>query len=247
MAGKKPGPSTLAGLSWLAKVGPSPLEAFGVAMGWGQATAYSHAQRLRAEGWAEARRRVLGEGSLVYASRTGVRLSGVEAAVLNRKPTAVSWPHYEACAWTAAWLTARGRGMLGAREMLLRDKWRADLHWYEHGETRKRGHRPDLAGRLPDGPLMPIEVELSDKSPARLRAVIALHAQWIDSGRSPAVMYVCANEQIAGHVSDEGASAGLSVEHGTLRVELLETIRQEAVQACAARSKEWHLTARGVA
>jgi hypothetical protein len=236
----------MAGLGWLAKVGPSPLEAFGVAMGWGQATAYSHAQRLRAEGWAEGRRRVLGEGSLLYASRTGVRLSGVDAAVLNRKPTAVSWPHYEACAWTAAWLTARGRGMLGAREMLLRDEWRADLHWYEHGETRKRGHRPDLAGRLPDGALMPIEVELRSKSSARLRAVLALHRQWIDSGLSPAVMYVCADKQIVEHVSDAGEGAGLSVARGTLRVELLETLRHEAVKACSARSTAWHLTARGV-
>ena len=246
MAGKNPGPSTLAGLKWLAQVGPSPLEAFGAAMGWGQATAYSHAQRLRAEGWAEACRRVRGDGSLVYASRTGVRLSGVDAAVMNRKPTAVSWPHYESCAWTAAWLTARGRGMLGPREMLLRRDWRADLHWYEHGETRKRGHRPDLAGRLPDGALLPIEVELRDKSRTRLRAVLGLHTRWIDSGMSPAVMYVCASDPIAGHVREEGESAGLSVEDGTLRVELLDTIKQEAVRACAARSKEWHLIARGV-
>lgn len=247
MGGMKPGPSTLAGLRWLVKVGPAPLGAWGIAMGWGERAVYSHAQRLRAEGWLEICRRVQGEGTLVYASRAGVRYSGVTAAVVDRKPPKVTWPHCEACAWTAAWLTTRGREILGPQEMLLRREWRGELHWRERGETRGRGHRPDLAGRLPDGRLMPIEVELTEKSPARLKAILALHAQWVTSGTSPAVMYVSASEQLAERVCAEGEKAGLSVRRGTLRVELLATIEREAVEVSAATSKQWHLAATGVA
>jgi len=94
---------------------------------------------------------------------------------------------------------------------------------------------------------MPIEVELTEKSPARLKAILALHAQWVTSGTSPAVMYVSASEQLAERVCAEGEKAGLSVRRGTLRVELLATIEREAVEVSAATSKQWHLAATGVA
>ena len=45
MAGVRPGPSTVAGLRWLAKVGPAPLGAWGIAMGWGQAAVDDYVQR----------------------------------------------------------------------------------------------------------------------------------------------------------------------------------------------------------
>jgi hypothetical protein len=243
MAGMKPGPSTLAGLRWLAQVGPCPLEAWGVAMGWGQATTYSHAGRLQAAGWLERCQRTWGEGSLVYASQAGVRYSGVKAAVVDRRPAPVTWPHNEGCAWTAAWLTVRGRGLIGPREMLVRREWRGELCWQERGETRRRGHRSDLAGRLAEGQVIPIEVELSDKSSARLEAVLGLHASWIVSGKSPAVAYICGNEELAERVTDTGERAGLSVERGTMRIELLESIKREAIEACTASSKQWHLMA----
>lgn len=92
-----------------------------------------------------------------------------------------------------------------------------ELRWRERGETRQRGHRPDLAGRLPDGPPLPIEVELTLKSPARLQAVIDLYASWVAAGKVPAVMYVCASSEIAERVTTDGERAGLSIERGTLQ------------------------------
>ena len=86
MAGVRPGPSTVAGLKWLARVGPAPLGAWGIAMGWGQAAVYSHARRLRAESWLAMCSRTRGEGSLVYASRTGVRYADVAAAAVEKRP-----------------------------------------------------------------------------------------------------------------------------------------------------------------
>jgi hypothetical protein len=248
MAGVRPGPSTVAGLKWLARVGPAPLGAWGIAMGWGQAAVYSHARRLRGASWLEGCSRTRGEGSLVYASRSGVRYAGVDAAAVEKRPAPVTWPHCEACAWTAAWLTARGRGMVGPREMLVRTDWRGELRWHERGELRRRGHRPDLAGRLPDGQLLPIEVELSAKSSARLKAVLALHSEWISAGKSAAVIYVCGNDEIAEQVLANGQQAGLSVDRGTMRIELVATIQREAVDACAKlASTSWHLAGTGVA
>jgi hypothetical protein len=115
--------------------------------------------------------------------------------------------------------------------MLTRREWRGELQWRERGELRRRGHRPDLAGRLPDGRFLPIEVELSLKSSARLKAVFALHARWVSSGHCPAVVYVCADGELAARVRIVGEAAGLSVSLGTLRLELLHTIKEEAVDA----------------
>jgi hypothetical protein len=242
MGGVNPGPSTVSGLEWLAKVGPAPLGAWGIAMGWGRTAVYSHSHRLLAAGWLETCSRTHGEGSLVYASRAGLRVSGIRAAAVKQRPSPVSWAHCEACAWTATWLTARGRGMVGPREMLVRADWRGELRFRERGELRRRGHRPDLGGRLPDGQVLPIEVELSEKSSARLKAVLALHSEWIAVGKSGGVIYVCGDEEIAERVLSDGAHAGLSVDRGTMRIELVATIQRKAVEACSTLAlTEWHV------
>jgi hypothetical protein len=248
MNGVRPGPVSVAGLKWLARVGPAPLGAWAIAMGWGRTSAYSHFQRLHAEGWIATRSRPKGEGSLAYVSRTGLQVAGVAAAAVDREPAPVWWSHLEACAWTAAWLTARGRGMVGPREMLVRTDWRGELRFRERGELRRRGHRPDLAGRLPDGQLLPIEVELTEKSSARLKAVLELHSEWISTGKSAGVIYVCGDEEIGERVLAEGAQAGLSVDRGTMRIELVGTIQREAVEACSTLALTgWHRAGSGAA
>jgi len=124
---------------------------------------------------------------------------------------------------------------------MLRREFHGELRWHERGETRRRGHRPDLGGRLPDGTVLPMEVELTHKSPARLDAVLALHAEWIANGTSPAVMYVCSDRDLACRVREGGEARGLSVERGTLRVELLDAIRMQATKSADLASPEWHL------
>jgi hypothetical protein len=236
------------GLRWVAAVGPCPLGAWGVAMDWSRPTLYSHTKRLREAGWLGTCLRTRGEGALVYASRSGVRACGVKAAVVERRPAANTWPHCDASAWTAAWVTTHGRGIVGPREMLVKPEWRGEVRWREHGEMRKRGHRPDLAIRIPDGRVLPVEVELTDKSPARLKSVFELHARWIVAGLSPAVIYVCSNEDLAGRVRAAGEAADLSVERGTLRVELLDAITQDALQRCGrAAASDWGTPAEAVA
>jgi hypothetical protein len=159
-----------------------------------------------------------------------------------REPAKVTWEHCEASAWTAAWLTARGRELIGPRQLLVQSAWRGELNFKERGELRRRGHRPDLVIRLSDGAELPIEVELTEKSSARLPAVLKLHREWVLAGKSAGVVYVCGTDDIARRVTADGQQAGLSVERGTMRVELLETIQRQAVEACPHLvATSWHL------
>ena len=150
-------------------------------------------------------------------------MSEVEAVPLSGEPAPTWWAHHDACGWVAAWLSARGRELVGARELLTGDEWRGELEWREQGRRQRRAHRPDLIGML-GGRQLPIEVELADKSPARLRAVLALHAGWVTAGKSAAVVYVCGSASLAERVREYAAEVGLSRERKTLRVELLEEV-----------------------
>jgi hypothetical protein len=220
-----PGRGSLAGLGWLAGVGPAPVEAWGIAMGWAASTTFSHAARLIAAGLADSCRLRHGEGSLIYATRSGVEVSDAFAPPLPGEPAPTTWAHHEACGWTAAWLTARGRHIVGSRALLLDDGWKGQLEWLERDGLRRRAHRPDLVtGQRADGRLLPVEVELSSKSVKRLRAILGLHAAWIAAGKTSAVIYVCGPAQLAERVRREAAAFGLTGERKTLRVELLATV-----------------------
>jgi hypothetical protein len=173
-----------------------------------------------------------GSGSLIYATRTGVAIAGAPASPLAAEPAPTTWAHCAACAWTAAWLTARGRHVVGTRELLVDDSWHTELEWLERGGVRRRGHRPDLAaGIVAGGSLMPIEVELATKSTARLQAILGLHAAWIAARKTSAVIYVCETAKLRARVRDQATQVGLSTERKTLRVELLDTIRDAALAA----------------
>jgi hypothetical protein len=224
-----PGPASLLGLEWVAGVGPVSIEAWTVAMGWGRTAGFSHTARLVKAGWAGSCAMTRGSGSLIYATTAGVRAAGVSAKALRAAPAPTTWAHWDACGWTAAWLTARGRRMIGSRQLLLNDHWRAEVEWMEHGDRRRRSHRPDLlAGITSDGPMIPIEVELASKSPARLRAILALYGRWVATGKTAAVIYVCSSVELLERVQREGREVGLSAERKTLRAELVSTIREAA-------------------
>jgi hypothetical protein len=139
------------------------------------------------------------------------------------------WAHLSGCAWVAAWLTARGREMLGPRELLVDDSWSGELSGL--AGPRRTMHRPDLVGVVPTRRPAAIEVELTRKSKPRLRAILDLHARWISTGRSGACVYVCGDAAMRELVTSQAALAGLRLEDGGLRIELLETIKQLAIDA----------------
>jgi hypothetical protein len=86
-----------------------------------------------------------------------------------------------------------GREIQGSREVLADPSWTGKLRWHDRNGFHRIGHRPDLAW-LVDGQRVAIEVELVQKSIARLRAILELHAHWRAAGKSAGVIYVCADE-----------------------------------------------------
>ena len=115
--------------------------------------------------------------------------------------------------------------------MLADPSWTGTLRWHDRNGYHRVGHRPDLAW-LVDGQRVAIEVELAQKSIARLRAILDLHARWRADGKSAGVIYVCADETGCARIRERAAEAGLHTRRGAgLRVEPLETLKAAAVAA----------------
>ena len=91
-------------------------------MGWSSGTGRSHVARLTRQGWIARVGRPLGKGSLFFATRLGVRVAGVDVPPAP-PPAPIWWDHHDACAWVAAWLTVRDRGLVGPRELIADETW----------------------------------------------------------------------------------------------------------------------------
>ena len=190
----------------------------------------SHAQRLEREGWLARYPTLLGEGSLLVATRAGVAVAEVEVPVA-RPPAPTWWAHLRACAWTAAWLTARGRAIQGPREIEADESWTGQIRWRDRRGQRTTGHRPDVAWLAPGGRVA-IEVELTRKSTARLCGILELHRRWQTTGQSAGVIYICAHEHMRQRIIQLAGEQDLRTgSGGSLRVDLLETIRRQAIAA----------------
>jgi hypothetical protein len=220
-----PGPATLEGLRWLARVGPAPIDAWGCAMGWAPGNARSHAARLTRERWIGRVARPRGEGSLFFATRQGVHVAGVDVPPApTPAPAPIWWDHLSASAWVAAWLTVRGRAMLAPRELTVDQSWQGEVKGV--AGSRRLLHTPDLVGIVPGRRPAAIEVELARKSKARLRAILGLYWRWIASGKLGACVYVCGNADVRKLVVAQADQVGLRGVDGSLRVEMLETIKE---------------------
>lgn len=224
----RPGPASLAGLEWLARVGPAPLGTWRVAMGWSSPTAEDHARRLGQAGWLARHPTSYGEGSLLVVTRDGIGRAGVPVAPA-RVPAPTWWAQMRACAWTAAWLTRRGQLALGPCELADEDIWRGELRWRDRSGWRSSGHRPDLLREVDEVPVA-VEVELARKSTARLSAVLELQALWRSQGKTGGVTYVCANKLVCERVQRIAARHGLTRGTGGLGLRTLGEIQAEALQ-----------------
>jgi hypothetical protein len=196
-------------------------------MGWAPGNARWHTIRLVREGWIERVALPRGDGSLIYATLEGVQVAAVDVAA-TPAPAPTWWAHLAACAWAAAWLTIRGRAMLGPRELAADQTWHGQLTGLpgRHLVT----HVPDLVGIVPGQRPATVEVELTRKTKTRLRAILALHAQWIAAGQAGACVYVCGSTEIRDLIISHASDVGLRQDAGTLRVEMLDTIKQIATE-----------------
>ena len=159
-----PGPGSMAGLKWLARVGPSPLDPWRYSMGWSEVAARSGAIDWDG-GW-------LGRVPLMWGRvdvlRNQLSVSGARyRARAQPAPQPNWWAHRSACAWTAAWLTLRERRFLGQHESDLSIEWSERLQWYERYGSRKIRASPNFIAWSPNDSVNAIEVELARKSRAR--------------------------------------------------------------------------------
>ncbi len=223
------------GLEWLARVGPSPLDPWRYAMGWSEVAARNHARRLEREGWLERCPMVRGDGSLFLATRKGIRVLGL-ALIAASTPAPTTWAHDSACAWTAAWLTLRGRTYLGPREILDDPRWSGKLDWLDRHSLKRSGHRPDLVGFLSDKAIV-VEVELAPKSKARLNAILQLHLGWIVARKTHGVIYICGDQEGSRRIERAGERVGLYTSTWHLRIELLDTLKEQTVAAYLEQSR----------
>jgi hypothetical protein len=174
-----------------------------------------------------------GQGSLFLATRKGVLMLGVPVIAAST-PAPTWWAHDSACAWTAAWLTVRGRMFLGQREVLSRPEWSGQLQWQDRNSFKRSGHRPDLVALVGSG--VAVEVELAGKSRPRLDAILGLHASWITSGTSGGVIYICGDEEGQRRVRRSAERVGSFGRK--LRLELLDTITAQAYAGYEAAKSE---------
>ncbi len=86
-----------------------------------------------------------GLGSLLVATDRGVRVAEVAVSDAAR-PAPTWWAHDSACAWTAAWLSVRGRDRRGPREILADPQLQGQLEWMSSAGLAPRRAPPGPCG-----------------------------------------------------------------------------------------------------
>jgi hypothetical protein len=198
-------------------------------MGWSKTAAWNHAARLEREGWLARSAMERGSGSLFLATWKGVRVLGIDVSAA-RPPEPTKWAHDGACAWAAAWLTCRGRRVLGPRELLCERPWSGKLEWRDRSGFKTSGHRPDCVAFV-ESSVFAIEVELARKSRARLEAIFRLHLKWIANGTSHGLIYIVADDQGRASIQRTADRAGVGRDYRKLRICLLDAVKAETIAA----------------
>ena len=114
--------------------------------------------------------------------------------------------------------------MEGPRELIADRLWQGEVKGV--AGSRRVVHTADLVGIVPARRPAVIEVELARKSKARLRAILGLYCRWIASGKVGACVYVCGNGDVRKLVVTQAEQVGLRETDGSLRVEMLDAIKE---------------------
>ena len=212
----------------MCRVGPAPIDAWAVRDGLGcreraVARGPADAGAGGSAGWRDPRR-----GFAVLRNQARRRVAESSAAGAGAGADLVG--HLAACAWVAAWLTAREREMLGPRELLVIRLWRGELLGLPG--PRELVHRPDLVGIVPGRRPAAVEVELRRKSKARL-AGDSQAARAVDRGGKSGRACTCAaTRRYASLVlAQAGTGRARPGRTGAFAIELLGTIKRLALEA----------------
>jgi len=195
--------------------GAMSLEQVMRAMGAGRTATYRRFARCEEAGLVE-RLRILGSGpAVLHATREGLRYAGLGLPVAAISPGGVD--HMLRCTSLAIRIEQLhpDRCVFTEREIVLEESIRGKaLASVAVGRFRGRPkmHRADLLveseGSEGEKFLVPFEVELTPKAPARLRTIIAAWANAARAGRFPLVYYFCEPGQACRAVERAVAKVG---------------------------------------
>jgi hypothetical protein len=205
-----PGPRSLHGLAWLARVGATPLEPLQLVLGCSRRRALDHVRRLRDAALVRRVAMTRGDGSLLVVTAAGARVAGLPASSAPRSVAPSTWAHASACAWVSAWLQLRGRSWVSEREIFDDEFWCHDVRYEDRRGSVRITHRPDLGVQTTAGPVA-IEVELQRKAATRLRGICAMYAQLTEDHDAPlgGVIYVTSRHDVAQRVAATAQLVGL--------------------------------------
>ena len=164
-------------VSWVARLGAVSVEQIGRRFGVGRSVAYDQVRRLVKHGLLERNQTVIGDPTLISATRDGIAYAGLG---LKRPAIRIGQvEHWLTCADVAIELEARygPERLLSEREL----RFQAQLTGKPLGAAKvgemangsPRLHWPDLAVGTDEG-LIVYEVELTPKSRRRLDKIIDL-------------------------------------------------------------------------
>ncbi|WP_170179077.1 hypothetical protein [Solirubrobacter pauli] len=234
----------------MARLEVAGIEPLGMALGFGWRTTYSHVERLAAAGLLV--RAFDPDGSVVAITAAGRRAVEADRGDIRSGATHGSGlRHARAASWVAALLTLRDREWISDHELRGLDDWQIPVVW-----AGNRGrHRPDLGVVMTAEARVAVEVELSHKSPRRLRAILAGYEEAIVSGRvAGGLIYVSNRSDVLEAVKRAADRAGVPQQHfrtrdlGKVQAEVRRLTGERGVatrgQAAEARSSTTARTSR---
>ena len=178
-------------VSWVARLGAVSVEQIGRRFGVGRSVAYDLVRRLVKHGLLERNQTVIGDPTLISATRDGITYAGLG---LKRQPVRIGQiEHWLTCADAAIELEDRfgADRLLSEREL----RFQAQLTGKPVGAAKvgemangsPRLHWPDLAVGTDEG-LVVYEVELTPKSRRRLDKIIRA---WRRAREVERCVYLC--------------------------------------------------------
>ena len=204
---------------WIGSLGAVEVRQVGKRLGVGRSVAYGLVARLIEAGLLERLALLRGEPALIRATEDGLRFAGLGLPVAQVRLG--EGQHWIAVADVVLWaeLVYGPESVLSERELRfaeqLEGKAIASCVLGELPDGWQLLHRPDLVVANGERPIA-VEVELTPKAPARLRAIVKA---WRRARHVERVLYLCP----AG-LTQRAVEAAVRVTHAGERVEVRELV-----------------------
>ena len=207
-------------LDWLARIRVAGVEPLAKAIGISERRVRGHAERLEAEGLCVRHRMDDGEGAVLVATARGVRAAGYKANSRSTTSSRVGLLHGRGVSWVAAHCERCRRPWLGPAE-LRGDGWPIKLP--PRPGSRRETHMPDLGFVLDGRERWAVEFERTAKGREPLEQILEGYREAQLRGERRRVLYVCADDYIAGRVESVAESVEVDRAVRTLDWVIAET------------------------